>query len=71
MAEAITAEGVDAFVLYQPDEPDYHVYAHWTPILGKRTWSEHGGPWRWHDGEVTYTPDMCPRSLDLLGGRSI
>ena len=67
IAEALEAEGVDAFVLYRPDDVDYHVYAHWSPILGQRTWSANGGPWRWHEGKVDYSPDMCPRTLDLLG----
>src|SRR5829696_933316 len=67
IAEALEAEGVDAFVLYRPDNVDYHIYAHWSPILGQRTWSENGGPWRWHEGRIDYSADMCPRSLDLLG----
>jgi 8-amino-3,8-dideoxy-alpha-D-manno-octulosonate transaminase len=64
---ALRAEGVGASVLYHPDRSDYHIYRHWAPILNKRTWSERGGPWRWHEREVEYAPDMCPRSLDLLG----
>jgi 8-amino-3,8-dideoxy-alpha-D-manno-octulosonate transaminase len=67
IADALEAEGVHAYVLYRPDDVDYHVYAHWSPILGQRTWSANGGPWRWHEGKVDYTPDMCPRTLDLLG----
>jgi dTDP-4-amino-4,6-dideoxygalactose transaminase len=67
VARALDAEGVDAFLIYRPEERDYHVYAHWTPILGQRTWSANGGPWRWHAGEIDYAPDMCPHSLDLLG----
>jgi dTDP-4-amino-4,6-dideoxygalactose transaminase len=67
VAKAIEAEGVDTLLLYDPERVDYHVYAHWLPILNKRTWSEQGGPWRWHEGEVDYSPEMCPRSLDLLG----
>ncbi len=63
--EALRAEGVDALLLYHPDRVDYHVYAHWTPILNKRTWSANGGPWRWHEGDVNYGPDVCPRTLDL------
>jgi 8-amino-3,8-dideoxy-alpha-D-manno-octulosonate transaminase len=66
ISAALDAEGVDSFVLYQPDKVDYHVYAHWSPILNQRTWSANGGPWRWHDGPVEYSVDMCPRSLDLL-----
>ena len=63
---ALEAEGGDAWILYAPDAPDYHVYAHWTPIMGQRAWSAKGGPWRNHPRKVTYTTDMCPRSLDLL-----
>jgi 8-amino-3,8-dideoxy-alpha-D-manno-octulosonate transaminase len=67
IAHALRAENVDAGVLYSPDEPDYHVYAHWTPILEQRTWSAEGGPWRRARREIRYSTDMCPRSLDLLG----
>ena len=66
MAVAFHAEGVNAPVLYRPRRVDYHVYPHWTPIMNKRTWSEKGGPWRWNDVDVSYSEDMCPRSLDLL-----
>jgi 8-amino-3,8-dideoxy-alpha-D-manno-octulosonate transaminase len=66
IAAALNAEGVNAFVIYQPGRADYHVYPHWTPVMEKRTWSENGGPWRWHDGDIRYSRDMCPRSLDLL-----
>jgi 8-amino-3,8-dideoxy-alpha-D-manno-octulosonate transaminase len=66
VANALKAEGVDAFVIYEPRRVDYHVYAHWTPIMEKRVWSRNGGPWRWHDGEIGYSRDMCPRSLELL-----
>jgi len=65
IASALDAEGVESFVLYRPDEVDYHVYAHWNSILNQRTWSANGGPWRWHDGPVEYSVDMCPRTLDL------
>jgi dTDP-4-amino-4,6-dideoxygalactose transaminase len=65
--KALNAEGVGTAVLYYPERSDYHIYRHWAPILNKRTWSERGGPWRTHGREVEYAPDMCPRSLDLLG----
>lgn len=64
--QALKAENIGASALYEPDRVDYHVYAHWAPILAQRTWSPEGGPWRWGGG-VTYSPDMCPRTLDLLG----
>ncbi len=66
VAEALCAEGAPAFVLYDKNRADYHIYAHWSPIVKKRTWSERGGPWCWHDREMNYSADMCPRSLDLL-----
>jgi dTDP-4-amino-4,6-dideoxygalactose transaminase len=66
IAAALNAEGAGAFVIYQSDRLDYHVYAHWAPIMEKRVWSQNGGPWRWHEGKVEYERDMCPRSLDLM-----
>jgi dTDP-4-amino-4,6-dideoxygalactose transaminase len=66
VVEALNAEGASALVIYEPRRVDYHVYPHWTPIMEKRVWSENGGPWRWHDGAVRYSRDMCPRSLELL-----
>jgi 8-amino-3,8-dideoxy-alpha-D-manno-octulosonate transaminase len=66
VARALDAERIGADVMYRPDDVDYHVYAHWQPIMGQRTWSDQGGPWRWGE-PVQYTPDMCPRTLDLLG----
>jgi dTDP-4-amino-4,6-dideoxygalactose transaminase len=66
VVRALEAENIGADTMYRPDEVDYHVYAHWQPILGQRTWTVQGGPWRW--GEPTsYSKDMCPRTLDLLG----
>ena len=66
-AEALRAENIGAGTLYSPDEIDYHVYAHWVPIMNQRVWAEGGGPWRWAKREIEYRQDMCPRSLDLLG----
>ena len=66
-AEALQAENIGAGVLYRPDRSDYHIYAHWTPILEQRAWTPDGGPWRWAKREIRYRPDDCPRTLDLLG----
>ncbi len=62
---ALSAENIGASDMYRPEDVDYHVYAHWGPILAKRTWSAEGGPWRW-GAPVNYSPDMCPRTLELL-----
>jgi hypothetical protein len=48
------------------DHIDLHAFPTWTPILHKRTWSAHGGPWRWHPREIDYSETMCPRTMDLL-----
>jgi len=67
VAQALSREGVKAYTLYSPDFTDYHVYRYWTPILTKKSWSTNGSPWQWHEGEVSYTTNTCPRTLDLLG----
>jgi dTDP-4-amino-4,6-dideoxygalactose transaminase len=67
VSEALRAENIGAGIMYSPDGLDYHVYAHWVPILNRRTWTDAGGPWRWAQREIEYHKDMCPRSLDLLG----
>ncbi len=67
VAEALSAEGASAGVLYSPDREDYHIYAHWTPIMAQRGFKADGGPWRSHPRPIHYAKDMCPKSLDLLG----
>ncbi|MCC9075752.1 DegT/DnrJ/EryC1/StrS family aminotransferase [Litorilinea aerophila] len=67
VAKALQAENIGASTLYHPDHLDYHVYAHWVPILEQRTWTPSGGPWRNARREIRYHKDMCPRSLELLG----
>jgi dTDP-4-amino-4,6-dideoxygalactose transaminase len=65
-SQALSAEGLSNWLLYQPEHVDYHVYAHWTPIMQQRSWTPQGGPWRNHPRPVQYSPEMCPRTLDLL-----
>jgi len=67
VSEALQAENIGAGVLYHPDRMDYHIYAHWAPIVNQRTWTRDGGPWRWARRDIRYSTDMCPRTLDLLG----
>jgi dTDP-4-amino-4,6-dideoxygalactose transaminase len=67
VADALQAENIGAGTLYHPDEMDYHVYAHWLPIMEQRTWTPNGGPWRNAHRKIEYHKEMCPRSLDLLG----
>jgi dTDP-4-amino-4,6-dideoxygalactose transaminase len=67
VAEALRAENIGAGVLYHPERLDYHIYRHWLPIMGQRTWTPDGGPWRQARRQLHYGDEMCPRSLDLLG----
>jgi len=67
IADALRAENISAGVMYHPERMDYHVYAHWVPVMEKRTWTPGGGPWCWANREIEYSRDMCPRTLDLLG----
>ena len=72
-ARALKAEGVEANSIYNKGVPDWHIYAHWEMILNKWTATPEGCPYTcpYYKGpEPRYTPDMCPRTLDLLG-RSI
>ena len=65
-AQALDAEGLGIWLLYSPEVSDYHVYAHWSPIINQRAWTPAGGPWKNHPRKVSYTKEMCPRTLDLL-----
>ncbi len=65
-SRALDAEGLGTWLLYSPEAVDYHVYAHWSPIMNQRAWTASGGPWKHHPRQVNYTKDMCPRTLDLL-----
>jgi dTDP-4-amino-4,6-dideoxygalactose transaminase len=66
MGKALEAEGVDTWQLYDPEHVDYHVYAHWIPVVEHRNWSAEGGPWRSAHREVSYGTEVAPRTLDLL-----
>jgi len=69
MVEALQAENIGASKMYDPNVEDYHVYRHWQPIMEKRTANHLGCPWTcpYYQGQVTYEPDACPRTLELLG----
>jgi dTDP-4-amino-4,6-dideoxygalactose transaminase len=66
LSQAISAENVEAYCLYDPAEIDYHVYTHWTPIVEQRAWNAANQPWAAAPRPVDYSPSACPRTLDLL-----
>lgn len=72
VAAALADENIPASRLYQEmeylphDHIDLHAFSTWTPILRKRAWSAHGGPWRGHPREIEYDEARCPTTMDLL-----
>lgn len=67
-AKKINGPGYGTHVPYAPDKPDWHVYAHWSNLLQKRTFTKEGCPFtcKFHKGKVVYDEKMCPNTLDLL-----
>lgn len=60
-----SAAGTPVTRLYEPDKIDYHVVAHWSPVLHKRGWSA-TTPWDSAATDIDYSPGQWRRSLDLL-----
>ena len=68
-AHALKAEGVEAATVYNDGFPDRHIYTYWDSILEKRSHHPSGYPWNdpSYKGNVEYSKDMCPQTLDILG----
>ena len=61
------AAGLRPLLLYDPDYPDFHVAAHWSPILRQRGWGSRT-PWDLlPGGTTTYSPDRWARTTSILG----
>jgi 8-amino-3,8-dideoxy-alpha-D-manno-octulosonate transaminase len=74
-AQALNAEGIGASSLHNKSVPDWHVYSHWDMILNKWTSTTDGCPYNCphyieKGGKIEYSPEMNPKTLELLG-RSI
>ena len=66
-AEALTAEGASAGTVHNRQIPDRHIYTHWDYVMERRTHDSTGWPWTAARRPITYSRDMLPRTLDLLG----
>jgi hypothetical protein len=68
MAELLGEVGLGIGTVYNPENPDTHIYAHWDPILDKISPTPAGYPWKdpAYKGNIEYTRDMCPNTLDNL-----
>ncbi|HEU5317939.1 MAG TPA: DegT/DnrJ/EryC1/StrS family aminotransferase, partial [Chloroflexota bacterium] len=67
-ARALQAEGVRVGTIHNEGFPDRHIYRYWEYVLNKTPISPNRDPWRdpRYKGKVEYSPDMCPRTLDIL-----
>lgn len=67
-AQALRAEGIPAGSIYDQGIPDRHIYCYWEYVMEKRSGDRNGRPWTspLHDAGRTYSPDMCPKTLDIL-----
>lgn len=64
---ALSAEGVKNGTIYDGTIPDRHIYPNWDYVMNKHTSDHTGWPWTAAHREIRYTPDMLPRTLDILG----
>jgi dTDP-4-amino-4,6-dideoxygalactose transaminase len=66
---ALRAEGCPGGTMYTGEFPDRHIYSYWDHILAKKGYSEKDNPWThpYYKGNVEYSRDMCPQTLDYLG----
>lgn len=69
IAEALNAEGVGCYTRGGKGARDWHLYAYWEHILEQKTATDEGCPFTcpYYEGPLPdYSPDMCPRTIDLL-----
>lgn len=69
MVEKLAEEGLELGSLYNAKGfPDRHIYAYWDSIMNKVSPTDAGYPWKdpAYKGNVEYSKDMCPRTLDIL-----
>jgi len=68
VAHVLNAENVNAGSMFNEGVPDWHVAFHWKHIIDQNMPTEVGCPYKCplYQGEVRYSEDQWPRSLDLL-----
>lgn len=66
---ALDAEGIRSGTIYNKEVPDRHIYTYWDYVLNKWSVDRTGYPWspQFYKGQVEYSKEMCPRTLDYLG----
>jgi hypothetical protein len=43
-----------------------HVYTNWEPIFSQRFFNSRMDPYRWANRDISYSAEMCPKTLDIL-----
>lgn len=68
-SKALLEEGLSIGSVYNQGFPDRHIYSYWDSVLTKTGATSKGYPWKdpAYKGNVEYSKDMCPRTLDILG----
>ena len=73
LVSVLQAEGVGCSTRGRSDGRDWHIYKYVTQIMEKMPATSNGYPWRdpktGEEVPVEYSPDMCPRTLNLLSRR--
>jgi len=68
MVRLMGEQGLEIGSLYNDGFPDRHIYSYWEAIIKKHSPTAAGYPWNdpnYH-GNVEYSYDMCPKTLDIL-----
>ncbi|MBD3184986.1 aminotransferase class V-fold PLP-dependent enzyme [Candidatus Poribacteria bacterium] len=70
LAKALSAEGLSAGTRGRSDSRDWHIYKYVSAVMDKLPATSDGCPWidpkTGKEVPVEYSPDMCPKTLDLL-----
>ena len=69
VANALRAEGIGAGARGEKMARDWHIYAFWEHLMALKSATPDGCPWTCEKNLASkphYTPDMCPRTLDLI-----
>jgi dTDP-4-amino-4,6-dideoxygalactose transaminase len=73
LVSVLQAEGVGCGTRGTSQGRDWHIYKYMSPIMDKLPATSNGYPWRnpktGEEVPVEYSPDMCPRTLELLSRR--
>jgi len=68
-AKALKTEGISANSVYDKGIPDWHIYSYWGMIINKWTATPESCPYTcpYYKGpEIKYSPDMLPKTSNLL-----